>query len=166
MPILTDLNKNPIALVVVGLLWILLLTRTGSNGRVAALLLIPTIILSDQFNSSFLKFVLERPRPCAALPHVHLLVSCGSGFSFPSSHAVNNFAGAIVLAYFQPKWWWSFTAFAVTISFSRIYVGVHYPADVVAGALVGLACGGIVIAAYQQLRLLWVKRRRVGSSSK
>lgn len=159
LPFVTDLNKKPLALVIVAILWLLLLTRGGTNGRIAALLLIPTIALSDQLNSSWLKFIIERQRPCHELPDVRLLVSCGSGLSFPSSHAVNNFAAALVLSYFLPRWTWAFLTFAVVVAFSRIYVGVHYPSDVLAGAVVGLAIGSVVIVFFEFFESLWERRR-------
>jgi undecaprenyl-diphosphatase len=110
-------------------------------------------------NSSVLKFIIERPRPCHELANVHLLVSCGSGYSFPSSHAVNNFAAAIVLAYFLPRWAWAFFSFAALVAFSRVYVGVHYPSDVVAGTVIGLAIGGGVIIVFRQVEEWWARRR-------
>ena len=159
LPFITDLNRKPIALVIVGILWLLLLTKGGRHGRIAALLLIPTITLSDQLNSSVLKFLIERARPCHELANVHLLVGCGSGYSFPSSHAVNNFAGAIVLAYFIPRWTWAFFAFAALVAFSRVYVGVHYPSDVIGGAIIGLTIGTAVISVFRLFEEWWIRRR-------
>ena len=159
LPFLTDLNRKPIGIVILAILWLLLLTKGGRPGRIAALLLVPTIILSDQLNSSFLKFLIDRPRPCHELTNVHLLVGCGSGYSFPSSHAVNNFAGAMVLSYFLPRWTWGFFCYASVIAFTRIYVGVHYPSDVLAGAMVGLILGFIMIVAFRQTEE-WLRRRK------
>lgn len=159
LPFLTDLNKKPVALVLVGVLWILLLMKGGRQGRVAALLLLPTITLGDQLNSSVFKYIIERTRPCHELANVHLLVSCGSGYSFPSSHAVNNFSAAILLSYFLPRWSWAFFSFAALIAFSRVYVGVHYPSDVVAGSVIGLAVGGAVIIVFRQAEEWWIRRR-------
>ncbi len=165
MPFVTDLNKKPLALVVVGILWILLLLKSGRNGRIAALLLIPTIVFSDQLNSSFLKYLIERARPCHVLSDIHLLVSCGSGYSFPSSHAVNNFAAATVLAYFLPRWTWAFFTFAGIVAFSRVYVGVHYPSDVLAGSMLGLVCGGLMVVIYNRIELWWFNRKKEPTQS-
>jgi undecaprenyl-diphosphatase len=159
MPFLTDLNRKPIALVIVAILWMLLLWKGGTRGRIAALLLIPAITLSDQLNSSYLKFIIERPRPCHELWDIHLLVGCGSGYSFPSSHAVNNFAGALLLSYFLPRWTWAFFTYATAVAFSRVYVGVHYPSDIVAGAIVGLAIGALIIFIFRLIEDCWWKRR-------
>ena len=158
LPFLTDINRKPIGIVILAILWLLLLTKGGRPGRIAALLLIPTIALSDQLNSSFLKFLVDRPRPCHELANVHLLVGCGSGYSFPSSHAVNNFAAAMVLSYFLPRWTWAFFCYASVICFSRIYVGVHYPSDVIAGAMIGLVVGFLVIVAFRQAEEWWRRR--------
>lgn len=148
MPVLTDYAKQKVILgfAIALVLWMLI--RGKPNVRLAAILLILTIVVSDQLNSFVLKFLFARLRPCHVLPDVHLLVGCGSGFSFPSSHAVNNFAGAVVLAFCIPRWRWAFFGFAALIAFSRVYVGVHYPFDVIGGALVGACCAGAVIVLY------------------
>ncbi len=160
MPFITDLNKKPGVLAAVGVLWTLLLLKGGKKGKVAALLLIPTIVFSDQFNSSFVKSLFERLRPCHALTDVHLLVPCGSGYSFPSSHAVNNVAGAVVLSFFLPKWNWAFYLFASVVAFSRVYVGVHYPSDVLGGAVVGVGSGALVVFLYVKAEVWWIDWRR------
>jgi undecaprenyl-diphosphatase len=152
MPFITNLNRHPTVLVIVGLMLILLFVKGGNKGKYAVLVLAFGILFSDQLNSSVAKFILARPRPCHALAYVHLLVGCGSGYSFPSSHAVNTFCGAIILAFFFPRaavWLYSF---AGVVSFSRVYVGVHYPADVVGGAVIGICCGLIMITLF-----LWIE---------
>ena len=163
LPFVTDLNRKPLALVLVVLLWLLLLVRGGKNGRIAALLLVPTIVLSDQLNSSWLKYIIERARPCHELLDVRLLVGCGSGFSFPSSHAVNSFAAALILSYFLPRWTWAFFIFAGVVAFSRIYVGVHYPSDVLAGAILGMAIAGAIIVLFGFAESWWARRRELPS---
>jgi undecaprenyl-diphosphatase len=148
MPFLTDLNKQKIVLWLVAgaLAWMILSGKTEI--RLAAILLILTVIISDQFNSHIVKFWFARPRPCLTYADVLLRVNCGSGFSFPSSHAVNNFAGAIVLSFFIPRTTPWVYLFASLVAFSRIYVGVHYPLDVLGGAVIGTAVGAIVIGLF------------------
>jgi undecaprenyl-diphosphatase len=157
MPFLTDLNKQRLVLVIVGTLLLWMLIRGRRSARLAALCLIVTIILSDQLSSSVIKYWLVRDRPCHTLQDVRLLVSCGSGFSFPSSHAVNNFAGALILAFFFPRAKWWFFGFAAVIAFSRVYVGVHYPLDVIGGSVIGLMCGGFVLVVFHGLEYMWYR---------
>jgi undecaprenyl-diphosphatase len=155
MPVLTDLNQYRIVLALVAAILLWMIIRGGKNARLAAVLLIITIVISDQFSSSIVKHWFERPRPCSELENVHLLVGCGKGASFPSSHAVNNFAGAFVLAFFFSRFRWWFFGFAFVIAFSRVYVGVHYPFDVIGGGIIGLLCGGFVIALFLVSEKLW-----------
>ena len=152
MPFVTDLNRHKIVLVIVGVLLLLLAVKGGRRGVIAVLALAVGIAFSDQLNSSFAKFILERPRPCHVLQGVHLLVGCGSGFSFPSSHAVNNLCGAVILAFFYPRAAGWLFSFAAVVCFSRVYVGVHYPSDVLGGAVVGTVCGLVIIAL-----VLWIE---------
>jgi undecaprenyl-diphosphatase len=155
MPFITDLNKQHLILVVVALILLWMLIRGNRNVRISAILLIITIVVSDQLSSSVIKYWLERPRPCFVLHDVHLLVSCGSGLSFPSSHAVNNFAGALILAFFFPRAKWWFFGFAAIVAFSRVYVGVHYPSDVIGGAVIGLSCAASVLLVFIAGEKLW-----------
>jgi undecaprenyl-diphosphatase len=160
MPFLTDLNKQRIVLVIVAALVLWMIIRGNKSVRLAAILLIITIIISDQLNSSVIKYWLLRQRPCRILHDVRLLVSCGSGYSFPSSHAVNNFAGALVLSFFLPRAKWWFFGYATTIAFSRVYVGVHYPFDVIGGGVIGLICGGCVLIIFLGSENLWYRTMR------
>lgn len=146
MKVVTDWDKTILGRLLIITLLIILIWRGGKTGKIVVLLLIPTIIFTDQFNSSVLKNIFERPRPChifkgtTYLESIRLLVNCGSGFSFPSSHAANSFAVATIFTVFYKKYWWAFAIYGFMIAFSRIYVGVHFPFDVIAGALVGIIC--------------------------
>ncbi len=157
MPFLTDLNKTLFGRILAALIWILLVWKGGKKARIVAFFLIPLIVLSDQSSSSLIKKIIVRPRPCHTVDgipivqNIRLLVDCGSGFSFPSSHAVNNFAAASYFSYFYRRWTWAFLVFAGIVAFSRVYVGVHYPSDIVGGAVIGLACAAIIIGIWKML---------------
>ena len=96
-------------------------------------------------SANILKHFFERPRPCQALENVRLLVGCGGSFSMPSNHAVNAFAVAATFSHFFRKTAVPMFLIAALVALSRIYVGVHYPSDVIAGAFVGGIIAGIIL---------------------
>ncbi len=87
-----------------------------------------------------IKSIVARIRPSNVLDHV-ITVGIPNGYSFPSSHATLAFAFAVVLSYKEPKFKRLFFLLAVLIGFSRIFLGYHYPGDVLAGAALGLLIG-------------------------
>ncbi len=110
-----------------------------------------TVGISDFSNSQVLKKSVKRVRPChlyQAPKDVNLLVPCGGGYSFPSSHAANHFALATVLTILLSplfRWiGWPLLGWALIVSFAQVYVGVHFPLDVIAGALFGSLLGVVM----------------------
>ncbi|HTY11283.1 MAG TPA: phosphatase PAP2 family protein [Bacteroidota bacterium] len=158
MPFLTDLNKQKATIVIVGVLWLWLMIRGGKTGRTAGILLVASIIVSDQFSSTVLKHLFTRIRPCHALQGVRLLVDCGSGYSFPSSHAVNNFAGATILSHYYRRYAWGWFSLASLVALSRPYIGVHYPSDIAGGALIGWACAVCLITGWDYIERKIIRR--------
>lgn len=126
------------------LFWLSLVFTGRRKGVIAGILIILLIILTDQ-TSNLIKAYFQRIRPCNALQDVHLLVNATSSFSFPSSHAVNNFAAATLFSYFYPKYKVVLFTSAFVIASSRIFVGVHYPFDMLAGILIGIALASLLL---------------------
>lgn len=141
MPFVTDLNKHKPVVYSVGIWIVYLLWQGGRRARITVGLLVITVIISDQLNSSVLKEIFDRVRPCRALEGVRMLVGCGGGLSFPSSHAANNFAAATVIGHWYPNQRWYWVGFASLVALSRPYVGVHYPSDILGGMVVGIIIG-------------------------
>lgn len=150
MPIVTNVRYFYVPYV---LLFVVLIWKGGSAGRWCAAALALTVLISDPLNSRVIKEMVMRIRPCATLSDVRLLVPCGAGKSFPSSHAVNNFAAAAVIGYYFRKYIPVAYFVASLVAFSRIYVGVHYPADVVGGALIGTFVAAGVVWSMEQIRI-------------
>ncbi len=98
-----------------------------------------------------LKQVFMRPRPCNSLENVVLLVRCSKGFSLPSNHAANSFAVALpFLLMGKGRFRFTFIVFAALVAYSRVYVGVHYPFDILSGALWGSAIALTLVLIYRK----------------
>lgn len=100
--------------------------------------------LADRITSGFMKPYFQRFRPChdpTIENLVHVVGGCGGQYGFASSHAANSFALVMAFALISgkdTKWKYFLFLWAILVSYSRIYVGVHYPTDLLTGALVGI----------------------------
>lgn len=128
----------------------------GKRTWLVALAAALVILLSDQISVHAFKYMFLRYRPCHNLQLqalVHVNGSCGGQYGFISSHAANTFALAMFLTLFFCNRIRFFGIYiflwAAFVSYSRIYNGVHYPADVAVGALVGMIIGWLVFVVYQ-----------------
>ncbi|MBX0289564.1 phosphatase PAP2 family protein [Hymenobacter sp. HSC-4F20] len=131
-----------------------------------ALLLLPllglSVALADVISSRFFKPYFARLRPChdATLSTtLNLVNGCGGQFGFLSSHAANSFALAVFMGLVLPAQYRIpkvlLYIWAALVSYSRMYLGAHYPSDVVAGALLGSATAWACATAYQRLAPRW-----------
>jgi undecaprenyl-diphosphatase len=133
-----------------GLVWIVLafvvclVTRRGLAAAVGWAVLVAVVAFAADAVSFGIKDLVHRTRPADAHPQIHPLYVVHSS-SFPAGHAATAFAGALLLSYIAPRAAPLLVLLAIAIGYSRVYVGVHYPGDVVAGALVGVLCGLVAI---------------------
>ncbi|MCX7909068.1 MAG: phosphatase PAP2 family protein [Ignavibacteria bacterium] len=144
--------------IVYSILIYFLLTKFQWKGRIFLVVLLVAIFVADQLSSNVIKELVGRIRPCHTLQDLRLLVPCGGGKSFPSSHAVNNFAFAILLSYFFQQYKIHFLVLASLVSLSRIYVGVHYPSDVIAGAIIGIIIGFLFVYIHKKVLINYVEK--------
>ncbi|NCI46931.1 phosphatase PAP2 family protein [Sediminibacterium soli] len=120
------------------------------------LFIIITLVFTDQMSSTLFKKTFMRLRPCAddtLLGQVRLLLNhCSGGFSFTSSHAANHVGFAVFLIATTRQVFgkarYLFLLWAATISYGQVYVGVHFPLDIVCGALLGAALGWLTSSVY------------------
>lgn len=152
MPLITKLGDG-------GILWICLslILILFRKTRKAGIAMAASLILEVLCCNSILKPFVARPRPCDVNTAVQLLVPRPTDYSFPSGHTGASFAAASALLFGKNRLWIPSLIAAIFIGFSRLYLYVHYPSDVLAGALIGIMLGwlgnGIVRMAEKEKRL-------------
>lgn len=137
-----------------GYIWIacILLMLCFRKTRRAGIAAAAALAISFAFNNLLLKNLIARTRPYEVFEGVRLLIERQSDYSFPSGHAASSFATAVVMFRMLPKKYGvPALTLAVMIALSRLYVGVHFPGDVAAGALSGTVIALLVSE--------WFKRR-------
>lgn len=132
-----------------GLFWIFLgavlfaIPRTRLMGGC----MLVSIIIGFLLGNVVLKNLAARERPCWLDRSISLLVSVPRDYSFPSGHSLVSFEGAVTIFMFNRKWGLPALLLAVLIGFSRLYLFVHFPTDVLAGALMGTLIAWLIAGA-------------------
>ena len=130
----------------------------NARARLCALMVVLVVALGDPLVVNTIKHLVARPRPCAVLSDaVARLGHAGSG-SMPSAHAANWFAMTMVMFLYYRRSLWFMLPLALAVSFSRVYNGVHYPSDVLAGMILGAGYAAAGVVALQAI-WNWVGKR-------
>ncbi len=108
-------------------------------------------IIISSYSVSLLKLLFARPRPCMTIENIRLLVECHSSFSMPSGHAATSFTAASIMALFIRSAAIPAFVLALLVAISRIYVGVHYPYDVIVGAIWGGVIAGVILVLHNRI---------------
>jgi undecaprenyl-diphosphatase len=144
LPFVTEAG-NFVLPFVIGAIIILLAGRV--RGLRFLILAVVSVVVADAMGTYLFKYSFSRARPCMALADVRLLVGCTSLPGFPSNHAVNASVLATLTILHLPRLWLPAAAVALLVGYSRVYVGVHYPLDVLAGSLLGIAVAMVLTRA-------------------
>ena len=144
-----------------GLVWIVLACVLALLWKRYAVVVFTVLAVAVSDWASYgLKGLFDVERPSMRFAEPKPLVTAPTDASFPSGHAATSFAAATVLTLARPRWAPAFYLLALAIGFSRVYVGVHYPLDIVGGAALGIAVAG----ALRFLARRWVRVGRGDSA--
>ena len=136
MPFLSSLGNGGVIWLILAVLFLLI-----PKYRKAGMALLVALGIEVICCNLILKPLVARIRPCDVNNAVQLLVARPTDFSFPSGHAGASFAAASALFFSRIKFWIPAAVLAALIAFSRLYLYVHYPSDVLAGIMIGIVCG-------------------------
>jgi undecaprenyl-diphosphatase len=136
-----------------GVVWIVIaiLLMINKKYRKIGFIVLGALTISAVLGEGILKHLIQRIRPCADIPSINMLIAKPLSYSFPSGHSASSFAGAAVLANYFKKYKFIFFGLAFLIAFSRLYLYVHYPTDVLAGIILGLICSKVSIILSQYI---------------
>ncbi len=138
-PVVTYLGENGIFWILLSLSLILLGKKQGWRGT--GIIMLSAMLLGLLVGEVTLKNLVCRPRPFQLISSdIRLLIPFPSGYSFPSGHSCASFAAATAIFLRDKRWGGLALALAALIAFSRVFLFVHYPTDVLAGAALGVLC--------------------------
>ncbi len=142
--------------VFVAVLIVLIAAYLYPRRRRAEALLIPFSMAAAYLVSRTIGWLYFRPRPFVTLDFLPFITQSPLSKSFPSSHSIVAFAGAYLLYKYNKNWGRWALALATVIACSRVAVGVHYPSDVLAGAVLGVLLSGLI---YRYRTKIWVSSK-------
>jgi undecaprenyl-diphosphatase len=149
LPLVSDARTFTVPLIIAAVVITLVGRLRGIRFLVLAVV---SVVVADAIGTQIFKYSLLRARPCIALAEVRLLVGCTHLPSFPSNHAVNTSVLATLATLYMPRLWLAALGVAFLVGYSRVYVGVHYPLDVLAGSMLGVS---VALAFSGLMSFLW-----------
>jgi undecaprenyl-diphosphatase len=138
--------------------WLIVIVYFWSRNEKKLALLLTVSIAAGAIFTYPLKFLIDRARPYETIESANLLTPAEYDPSFPSGHAEMSFLAATVVSRFHPEYAKYLYAFSFIVVLSRVYVGVHFPGDVVAGVIIGIIIGkGMLKVAERKKNIFWDK---------
>ncbi|EOR27542.1 MULTISPECIES: phosphatase PAP2 family protein [Clostridium] len=130
-----------------GLIWIIIsvILLVSKKYKRIGITMIVALLLTSIIGEGIIKNIIQRPRVFNSINDIELIIKAPSSYSFPSGHTASSFAAAMVLGYYIKEYKYLFYFLAFLVAFSRLYLWVHYPSDIVGGMIFGIICGYIAI---------------------
>ncbi len=147
MPLISALGNG-------GFLWLFIcaLLLFTKKYRKAGLMVLVGLVIGFLFGNLLLKPLIARPRPCWLRPEVSLLISCPTDFSFPSGHTLSSFTAAFLLFKTHRTFGALAIPVAALIAFSRLYLYVHFPSDILGAILLSALISFVVHRLFQKIK--------------
>lgn len=143
IPIITALGN-------LGLVWIVISLYLIKRGlyKIDGFMVLSALVLTTTVGEGIIKHLIRRGRPFVAEQNGDLLIAKPITYSFPSGHTASSFAAAGIFILTNNPLFIYVTMLAVLIAFSRLYLNVHYPTDVVSGIVLGLICSNVIVSIF------------------
>lgn len=137
-----------------GIIWIVIaiVLLLNKKTRKCGFLIAVSLLLGIIFGNIILKNLIARPRPFSIDGTIELLIKAPKDYSFPSGHTLASFEAAVIIFLHNKKWGIPALVLATLIAFSRMYLFVHYPTDIIAGAILGTLISMIVFYGYENYK--------------
>lgn len=140
----------------IGFIWILIgvILLINKKYRTIGIVLLLALLIEVTIVDGIVKNLVQRNRPFLEFTEMKLLIEMPVSYSFPSGHTASSFAAATVLGKYFRKYRYVAYGAAIFMGFSRLYLFVHYPSDVLIGAIIGVMCGiaAIKLMKYRKLK--------------
>lgn len=140
MIFITNLGNRGFIWIIIGI--ILLISK---KYRKIGLAMLIALAVTSLIGEVFIKNIIQRPRAFTTFPDIEIIIKAPLSYSFPSGHTASSFAAAVVLGYYIKNWKYLFYFFAALVAFSRLYLFVHYPSDIIGGIALGVVCSLMTI---------------------
>ena len=144
----------------IGAIWIVIAVALiiSKKYRNIGFMVILALILGSILGEGIIKHVVKRLRPSFNLQSINLMIANPASYSFPSGHTTSSFAAAGILSRYLKKYSLEIFSLAALIAFSRLYLYVHYPSDVLAGIILGLLCSKATLYIFSKTNIVFYKK--------
>ena len=145
-----------------GFIWILIdiILTLKEKTRKCGILMLVSMFIGVIIGNIFIKNLVARQRPCWIDENIKLLIKCPKDYSFPSGHTMASFAASTIIWLYNKKIGIITICLSFLIAFSRMYLFVHFPTDVIAGMLLGIAIALLVYYSYKKFERYQIEKKK------